>query len=694
MSTVEATLRPNVDQRVYNVLDLYKRFISDRERFLKHVKGVLCVRMQDGSDVKLAATELILSMHIWQIMGDNNWIPLTEKCLVTAHYSDGPFGSGTIRKLLEYMIEEIVITHSARWEEEGRLSGKYVNPSEAIRFTLYDKVLKNTLIYNDQCYNHYVGKSWRFARSASAVDIYEVYNHPEIEAKRKNLVGTEESLREFDRFVKKTILTDPSLNDNNVAALARSNGLKMMQLLQMVGSRGFLTTVGSQIYGTPTLSAFAGGLNRVDEFVRESCSPGKSHYNAISPLEQGSYASRKVQIAAGYFKRVEMGDCGSNRYFEFEVGEHDLFAITGSYYLDPVTKQHVLVRRNSKHLIGQKLLFRNILAGCKHPNPNSVCSTCFGIQSLGLSPYAAAGINYSSRFWREMIQAMLSTKHHDGTASLKPVVLPSWMHDFVYTEGERAFFFTGNVRGADDAYITVRPADFGVSAQLRFLDINGFQDEQVASMTHLKNGVRLTTARKIMGDDDVETVNIGMKHNGKIAAFSKEFLLHVQRSGFILASRTEMKISLKGWDYGKPFALLPNQHYAMTAAQSELSAVLEGTGKNHAQRSPIELMLALHNQITALNDSKIYATFATLSAMIFPLCLRDPDNGDYGLPKDGQGVLAPLSKALSPNRSATGPIIYEQLNARTLMDGDMWNGVVENQTAPLPHIFDKLIYLS
>ena len=681
-------------QRTYNVLDLYQRFINDRDRYLKHVKGVLRVRMQDGKDVTLAATELNLSMHVWQIMGDDNWIPLTDKCLVTAHYSDGPFGNGTIRKLLEYMIEEIVMTHSDRWEEEGRLSGKYVNPAEAIRFTLYDKVLKSALVYNDQCYNYYVGKSWRFARSANAVDIYRICNHPEIKERRAQLTDTEQSLRDFDNFVKKVTLTYPEFDENNAAVLARSSGIKMMQFLQMSASRGFLTTVGSQIFGTPTKSCFAEGLNRIDEVVRESCSPGKSHYNAISPLEQGSYASRKVQIAAGYFKRVEMGDCGSNRYFEFEVGERDLFAITGSYYLDPVTKQHVLVRRNSKHLIGQKLLFRNILAGCNHPDPNSVCSKCFGIQSLGLSPYAAAGINYSSRFWREMIQAMLSTKHHDGTASLKPVVLPGWMHDFVYTEGERAFFFTGSVRASEDAYVTVRPADLGVSSQLRFLDLNEFQDEQVASMSHLKNGVRLTTVRKILGENDTETVNIGMKHNGKIAAFSKEFLTHIQKTGFTLASRTEAKVSLKGWDYGKPFALLPNKHYAMTAAQSELSAVLEGTGKNHAQRSPIELMLALHKQITDLNDSKIYATFASLSAMIYPLCLNDPDNGDYSLPKGGKGVLAPLSKALSPNRSATGAIIYEQLNTRALMDDDMWNGIVERQQRPLPHIFDKLIHLS
>ena len=128
-------------------------------------------------------------------------------------------------------------------------------------------------------------------------------------------------------------------------------------------------------------------------------------------------------------RRAVVGDCGSTQYLSILVtgrsGGHagNFSALQGKYFLvDPQEEKLEVLGKEHHHLIGTRIWIRSPCT-CKYRSEYRFCAVCYGRMSLSLPPEANIG-HWSAVASCEIIsQAVMSTKHLDGAASMDLMIM-------------------------------------------------------------------------------------------------------------------------------------------------------------------------------------------------------------------------------------------------------------------------------
>ena len=678
----------------YRVSEIYPLFLKDKERFNKHFRGPMEIVFDDGEVIKTTGRATLCSLYTWQLM-DRYSIGFYKRHHLKSQMSDdGYITNAVVGKIIESLIIEIRNTYRAQWVEEGVQNRIYLNPNENIRAEL-DRLNRRAMEVSTEVYNVFAIVSLPYMSSVSLEEIVEIAEDPKALDSAEKMVASESSLRNHDAVIRELVLNDPAYRHNRLRRFAKTKVVKLLQLLQMISTRGYLTDIGSGIFDKPIMTNYLDGMTDAYNFAIDSRSAAKALAFAEQPLEDGSYAHRKERIASGYSQNVHMGDCGSTRYLPWNVTETNAYAIIGMYHFDTITGETLAIDKfNVKKLIGKQVLLRHILGGCNHEDDaQGVCSTCFGEQALALHYYTIAGVNVVSRQFRDLIQGMLATKHFDGIASLKPVILRPTALRNITVEDNRFFYFNRKeLTQFNGVYVTIRTDNISALDNLAAIDLNNYSAQRLDELSTLSKGIKVVK-RSSDGEEIIEHVT--MTYNGKCANLSKEFLAYIKAVGYDRTQRNEIVINMSRWDWTASFAALPRQHFTLSAFQQQFSDHLESPRDRQGSGvvcDPIVLLKELHNIINELGDDRFKITLPTLSMMILPLCARDPDAGDYRLPKAGEGVVMSLKDSMTLQRSASALITFQQMSGPIRTIDGIWNGKASNpKHPPLIHALDSLI---
>jgi len=289
----------------------------------------------------------------------------------------------------------------------------------------------------------YVQLSLRAEDHVQSLDIKNfshVLRHPEIKARRALTEPTGRSIEESNAFIKNALMKWKDFDNNTLALALRSKLVNDNQALQCVGHRGFITDGDSNLFRTPVLRCYAEGIRLLHDSLIESRSATKALLFSKAPLQAAEYFSRRLQLMSQVVKNLHHCDCGTTKYMLWHIRPRvvennevvfpgDLQHLVGMNY---ITEDGSLkaITINDKHLIGTTVKLRTVIH-CAHPDPNGVCSTCFGELSLSIPANTNLGQMCCTSLAQKSSQSVLSVKHLDGSAAVDWIVLDDLQRNYM-----------------------------------------------------------------------------------------------------------------------------------------------------------------------------------------------------------------------------------------------------------------------
>lgn len=497
-------------------------------------------------------------------------------------------------------------------------------------------------------------------------DLHEVYMHPTIRKANDELVPTPRGIEEVAYPMIMSVVNDPTqLVGNVIIEGVRSGTQKQDGFLQAYGPRGFPTDINSDIFTTPVTTGYVDGIWNLHDNMVESRSGTKALLYNKELLRATEYFNRKMQLIAQYVMRLHEGDCGGH-YLDFPVLKGNLKALEGAYYLNAKTNKVDWLRGTETELIGTKIQLRNTL-GCIHPDPQGICSTCYGRLQFNVPKHANLGQIAAVVMGDKITSAVLSTKHTDATSSVEQYQIGDVEAKYL-KEGkldETLYLRQSTIDGGYKLLIK-RTEVQNLADILMINDITEYPIENASEIT--KIGIVKDGFTEAVGD--ILTVSL---YNRK-ASLSTSFLKYLKKHRWEIDDKDNVVIELKGYDVSKPFLTLPNKHVNMYEVMKRIQSFLHsGTdsdgirissnsvgyiGKTYLRnyKDPIE---ALAVTISLLNE-KFHINAAHCSVLVYAMMCRITPHRDYRLPKPGISGGFERYNNLIMHRSLAGAMAYEK----------------------------------
>lgn len=374
---------------------------------------------------------------------------------------------------------------------------------------------------------------------------------------------------------------------NNISILLRSGSIKAQQLYQCMGPRGSLTDMDSSIFKHPIDTGFFHGLKDIYHVLIESRTAALALNNQSGPLKFTEYLSRRVQLIGMELARLHHGDCGSKHHLEIQVrGERqgsvmsDLRLLEGMNYLDEETGTYRPVRLKDTHLIGKRIKVRTVL-GCKHKDPNGVCSTCFGEASRNIARYRNLGHYCVIAFTQIITQMVLSTKHHISSATASTVQL-----------FDNALNYLRAIQ--DGLGISIRPDILGKYKSIKLVlpevvfeglsDIREVEDTNILSprrTSHVNRILLRITDKKNNTVDEVLDV-VSIRDEGYLSA---DMLKHMKEKGWTVDHDGNIEIDITEYDPEHSVIEITPKQFDMFAYSRGIEKILKSSVKDIKRRN-------------------------------------------------------------------------------------------------------------
>jgi len=348
------------------------------------------ILFEDGKKIQSHTRETILSVYHWFPLLKYEQAPI----LPAYHIAGRQFTS----KLQIQLINAAIWGIHAHYNEEPDTGDLALLAFETI----------------GRYYNDFTTKLSEYVMTLSMFDVLEVMDHPDVVKANREVKPTTLSIaEECYPAIENAIMTSPQLKGNPIAEAAKAKTLKMGQLLQCVGPRGFITDIDSTIFPHPIMTGYIEGMTSLHDVMIESRSGSKSLIYNKDLLRGTEYFNRKTQLVAQYVQRLQPGDCGTPHLIDMPILTDTLKNFRGKYY---VNEAGVLdwIRGDETHLEGTTLKMRSVL-GCIHPDPQGVCATCYGRLSFSVPKGTNIGHISAVSMGDKITSSVLATKHLDSS---------------------------------------------------------------------------------------------------------------------------------------------------------------------------------------------------------------------------------------------------------------------------------------
>lgn len=569
-------------------------------------EGTHTLRFDDGT-LKTNTRATIFSWYIWEFIRQYPKTPI----LKDHHVGDAVLKSNTHLDLIGRVFWDAYEAYAA--------TGDHLEVEQLSRLA-YQVTNK---IYNDMTY-----RLEQYVTTISVLDFVDVLEHPEVKKANEEVVGTQYSIDKTYKKIRSVLTNENEFPDNVVGVCARSGLVSMGQILQCVGPRGFLTDIDSNIFRKPILTGYVQGINKLHDSMIESRSASKSLMYTKDPLSQSEYFNRKLQLTCSVFKRIHLGDCGSQKYLDFHVRSTDLKALAGKLYLDG--DKLSIIHEDSIHLIGQDLKLRSVFY-CNHPDREGCCSACFGDLALSIPQGTNVGHVCATALCEQSSQIIMSTKHLDGSSTVDDIELSEYEKQFLHSkEGDNRLYLSPSLE-KDNIKLVVPDKD-----------AQGLTDIVYADNIERLGLHNLTSLVDVLFyvNDSEEPSSVSVSMGNRRSSFSFELLSYIKVHGWTLDGDNNYVIDLKAWDSMLPLFEMPLRHLNMTDYIKTIQAKIIGSSMSDNAKTPAALKAygtpdAALASVYELVSSKLMVNLAHLEVIVFSQMYTSDRPHDRQLPHRG-----------------------------------------------------------
>lgn len=629
----------------------------------KRLKSNLTINFSDGQ-LNLNAHEVILNRYMWESVRkyivDFN-MPLRIDHSITQHYVNGYYVSDSLNKALEQIIKDII---SFYFEPNNNSEG-----IEEIWQSFQE--LFNT-VYNDIIFNNI-----KYVPSLNINDLLDIQLEPELVQKMREV--NELDITTDNIVMGRTInaahnTLDTILKerpDNKVAKGYISGNFNPKQVVQVLSSRGNISTLTNEIYAKPIGSSFCSGMYAINEIAQEAATAARSLMLSSKAVAKAEYFARTMQLVTMVVEKLVPGDCcagpdGKTDYSKVQyedwyvkpaskegayIQTPDLPNLVGKYYFNPETGREEEIKKTDKHLEGTTIKLR-VAYNCKHKDPKCICARCFGKLYYNIPKHTNIG-HFSSTCITQLIsQLTLSDKHHTASAkSLLIYINKEAANDFYTKEDDNNNVYLKqkvenvNLDGSKELLYNNKK-DFDLKFKVYKTSVNGIGDIKedtdvrafvVTSVSILRDLYLVKTDLKT---GEVTEIPVDISKGTYEGSFTIEFLEHIQEYGYTLGEDDYYYIDINEWKHSNPIITVNDVSFNYLMLVNTIKKIFGGKNREKDSdssleiRSPKGLLEKLFNEI----NNKLSINIALIEVIVYAFSCYDYDNGDYRLGRNSPNM--------------------------------------------------------
>lgn len=575
-----------------------------------HPQVPIIVECDDG-ETECIIEEIILSWFCWEY---HRKYPKTPK-LVSHVMSNITLTPSTHLKYLAVIQKDCYFANKQSEYEE-------LLPYNKIAFQVYNNL-----------WNYMSSKLTRFMTGISILDYIEVLDHPEIAAanawiQNKQSVTARDIKLTYDKITK-VLDTDDSLSDNPLTVAFKHRIVKIAQILQDIGPRGFIGDVDSHIFPKAIKTGYAEGIFELADYIAESRTGSMAEIMTGDPMKESEYLNRLLQLSVSRVKRLHKTDCGSKITHDWYVDSFDkLTDIKGMYYIADETtgRQEAIDPSKHRHLVGKNIQLRTVF-GCVHPDREGICAKCFGDLAYNILNTDNIGHLSAIEFQSGQSQQILSFKHHTGSASEFGLYIDDMAQQFLFIDVENYFiYFRGDIN-FKNLKLKVSHSDFRGFETLSRID----SWEQVSP---IRNS-RIIEISLITSDGQVLPMEVAFIDNP--VNFTMEALKFLKRTEHHVENDGSYVFDMTNWARNEPLFNIPKVQFDVLEYARTLETFIKGpkTGERKNKQltilnftDPVLALATLHDMV----GQRLRSSVSHLQVLLLSCCCENPSANDYRLP--------------------------------------------------------------
>ncbi len=425
----------------------------------------------------------------------------------------------------------------------------------------------DVLTHNNLLYNAITGRCREYITSANILDFVEIAEHPEIAAanqiaKDKLKSGIGDPQRVVDDVydvITRVVFHCPTLDHNAVVRALRIRLTSIDQPNQIIGPRGFLTDVDSNLFPVAIWNGFLEGLTQFVDILKESCSAKKAATFSKHPLRIVEWFNRKMQLICENVEHLVPGTCDTTKTLKIRVDAKIFSTMEGKFYRKEDGSMGIITS-NAKELIGQTLRIYSPLM-CAHRGSNSVCYRCFGLNALSIPHGSNLGHVSSTELCEPGSQLVLSVKHYDGSSKVTEIRLRGEEEAFmsIGVKTGTLLFRKHIAKMKPKLILAVEPDGAMGAGGLNSLDSESLVSNiAIQRITSFKN-ITLRVPTPVGHIDHTLSTSVGKR----IGSLSREMLDYIRKERFTIDESGDYVIDLHNWDYKDVAVVLPLKHVNM-----------------------------------------------------------------------------------------------------------------------------------
>jgi hypothetical protein len=495
--------------------------------------------------------------------------------------------------------------------------------------------------------------------------------HPYVDAAQKRLTRDPKVISEISKDVLNFVKTSPDLDNNALAKAVRAGMVRDMQFMQCILVRGYVEDIDNHIFEEPILRSFLDGLSQHDMLI-ESRAASKSLLYNKKVIQFVEYFSRTLQLQAMIVKNLHKGDCGSNSYTRWTVRpalmdhitgrtlrDGDLVNLEGKFYkINPEDRLKV-IKKGDTHLIGQSLLLRSPVAGCRHPDPHGICSVCFGNLASSFDEHNL-GVQCAAVVAAGQTQTVLSQKHAQSSSVADPIIIDDEnRHIFTTNASKDSYILNEKLIGKKFHIILAKSECPG------FFDLNHVDSvEEIGSITH---ATELTSVTFVVQSKDFEDrYDVLVSMGTRRSSLSLEMLDYVKHHPPVIKGES-YEIDMSYWRSKAPFAILPLSQESPYVRASKIRSLVLGDSDNSKERDTADAPKALLQKLFDLLNSNLSINISLIEVLVYSLMVKNTQTNDYFLPKEDDRKGLGVNSHVMSKRSLSGMMAMED-HAMVILD--------------------------
>lgn len=542
--------------------------------------------------------------------------------------------------------------------------------------------------------NMIVVMSERSVLSARAEDVDDLMMNPGIIEIREKVQSGEISIDEGELLFSDYIKTDPSLDNNTVALMARTGGVSINQAYQLAGVRGAVFDLPNTILPNPIMSNYGEGIVKQVDVLGDGKSSGMSLISNGRGLKDSQWFHRKTHLATAVIQGIlHTHDCGSDDYAEMRIASTDMaIAMLGKHRLLDNGHIELIDHKTVKNIkVGETVAFRTI-GFCRSGVDGMPCGKCYGAMKSSI-PYnvimrrnANVGMFASTTICNPLGQKMLSTKHFIRNAVTRRFEVQQKDKQILTSNGNEIFLKPDMCQ--EGTRIILRASIQKDLADLRSLDV--LDEISVDKLPYFDDVTFQYEIEDIMvGGKTIQQHSAQTSVASRNSRFSTGFLQYVLDKGWDILDRKHIAVELKDWNFEDPIFMLPFTREGLDAHRKRVENFMTFNKRNAAWKAqPVTPKMfgeVLGEFWTLINQETKGINIVHPETMLAALLCKKPSEGSYKLTLGSGEKYFENFMTCVENRGAGGLMIAQ--GQQSVLSNIKTFLVKDRQSSPLEAFF-------